>query len=527
MTRSTGTSGSTSLGSCPARFTALRMAARSTTSGTPVKSCRSTRETTNGISSTRSARGCQEARFFTSSSRMRLPSRLRKSDSSTMRRLTGMCATLGNFSRAAESEARRAVFPAARNSFKYGLGMMTFSVRCGSSPKRRVVPQAFRSLPGRAEIEGPTGRSMAPVRVLPLRSPAAALLAASLVGGAARAQQEEPRPWSLDLTVHDVGIGIGNSRHIDGLRLNFRDTAPFKAHGVNATIWIPDKNGAKSEVDGLALGLPATAAGTLRGLAVGFGVAAEKTIDGVAVGVLGAGSGDGVRGILVGGLGAGTGGNVIGIAAAGLGAGASGNVYGLAAGGLGAGAGGRARGIFLGGLGVGAGGGLDGIAVGLVGVGSGGLLRGIAIGGLGVGAGDGARGIVVGGLAVGSGRDIQGIVVGGLAVGSGRDIQGVAIAGLGVGAARIQGLAMALAAGGQEIQGAVIAPAYFHLAEGGRIEGVSISAFNRVLGEQRGLAIGLVNYASRLYGVQIGLVNWADNNPTGLKVLPVANAHFE
>jgi hypothetical protein len=73
----------------------------------------------------------------------------------------------------------------------------------------------------------------------------------------------------------------------------------------------------------------------------------------------------------------------------------------------------------------------------------------------------------------------------------------------------------------------VIAPAYFHLAEGGKVEGVSISAFNRVLGEQRGLAIGLVNYASRLHGVQIGLVNWADNNPTGLKVLPVANAHFE
>jgi len=86
---------------------------------------------------------------------------------------------------------------------------------------------------------------------------------------------------------------------------------------------------------------------------------------------------------------------------------------------------------------------------------------------------------------------------------------------------------VALAAGGQDVQGLVIAPAYFHVAEGGKVEGVSISAFNRVLGEQRGLAIGLVNYASRLRGVQIGLVNWADNNPAGLKVLPVANAHFE
>ena len=81
--------------------------------------------------------------------------------------------------------------------------------------------------------------------------------------------------------------------------------------------------------------------------------------------------------------------------------------------------------------------------------------------------------------------------------------------------------------GGKEVQGVVVAPAYFHLAAGGRLEGVSVSAFNRVLGEQRGLAIGLLNYASRLHGVQIGLVNWADNNPAGLKVLPVANAHFE
>src|SRR4051794_33610895 len=108
-----------------------------------------------------------------------------------------------------------------------------------------------------------------------MRSPAAALLAAALLCGAARAQQEEPRPWSLDFTVHDVGIGIGSSRHIDGLRLNFRDTAPFVAHGVNATLWIPGKGAEKSEVDGLALGLPLTGAGKVRGLALGLGVATE------------------------------------------------------------------------------------------------------------------------------------------------------------------------------------------------------------------------------------------------------------
>jgi len=89
MTRSTGTSGSTSIGSLPSRATAARIAARSTMSGTPVKSCRSTRATTNGTSRVRSAFGCQPASARTSSSITRLPSALRASDSSTIRIETG------------------------------------------------------------------------------------------------------------------------------------------------------------------------------------------------------------------------------------------------------------------------------------------------------------------------------------------------------------------------------------------------------------------------------------------------------
>ena len=50
MTRSTGTSGLIFLGSPPARFMAERMAARSTTAGTPVKSWRRTRAGLKGIS---------------------------------------------------------------------------------------------------------------------------------------------------------------------------------------------------------------------------------------------------------------------------------------------------------------------------------------------------------------------------------------------------------------------------------------------------------------------------------------------
>jgi hypothetical protein len=391
--------------------------------------------------------------------------------------------------------------------------MLSISVCCGiySKPTRRAT--AVSPSVERGEIRAADLRTItAPaVRALPMRSPAAALLVASLLGGSARAAGEEPRPWSLDLTVHDFGIGIGNSRHIDGLRLNFRDTAPFSAHGVNATIWMPSKEAGDSEVDGLALGLPLTGAGRVRGVALGLGAGADKTLDGIGVGILGVGSGGGLRGVHLGGLGAGTGGDVIGIAAGGLGVGAGGSVYGMIVGGLGAGAGGDFTGIGVGGLGVGAGG----------------RLRGIAVGGLGAGAGQGVQGIALGGLGAGSGGDVQGLIAGGLGAGAGGTIQGVAIGGLGVGAPRIQGLAVGLAAGGKEVQGVVVAPAYFHVVENGSFTGLSVSAFNRVLGEQRGLAIGLVNYASRLNGVQIGLVNWADNNPSGLKVLPVANAHFD
>ena len=82
-----------------------------------------------------------------------------------------------------------------------------------------------------------------------------------------------------------------------GLAMYVRDTAPFVAHGVNATVWTPSKEAADSEVDGLALGLPVTGAGRVRGLAIGLGVGATETLDGVSAGVLGLGSGGGLRGV--------------------------------------------------------------------------------------------------------------------------------------------------------------------------------------------------------------------------------------
>jgi len=299
---------------------------------------------------------------------------------------------------------------------------------------------------------------------------------------AARAEEAQPQapadePWSLDLTVHDVGIGIGNSKHIDGLRLNFRDTAPFTVHGVNATVWSPSDRGA-GDVTGLALGIPLTGAGTLRGLGIGFGLGVSKEFDGIGVGILGLGS----SGLL--------------------------------------------RGIFAGGLGVATSRDIDGLALGGLGVGCGGRLRGIVVAGLAAGCGEDVVGIAVGGLGVGAGGDLRGLSLAGVAVGAGGSIEGVAIAAL-VGAPRIRGAVAGLAAGGRDVAGLVVAPAYFDVMPDGRMTGVSVSAFNRIRGEQLGLAIGILNYTSSLHGVQIGLVNWAGNNPSGLKLLPIVNAHLD
>jgi hypothetical protein len=47
-----------------------------------------------------------------------------------------------------------------------------------------------------------------------------------------------------------------------------------------------------------------------------------------------------------------------------------------------------------------------------------------------------------------------------------------------------------------------------------------------VRGRQRGLTIGLFNYATHLSGAQLGLLNYAGNNPRFLRLLPGLNLSF-
>jgi len=280
----------------------------------------------------------------------------------------------------------------------------------------------------------------------------------------------------VKLAIGDFGLGIGDVRRLDGLRLNFRDDRLELVRGINATIWT-QYEGSRGRVEGLALGVPITGAYEIRGIGIGAGVGAER------------------------------------------------DFVGLGMGGIGIGAGGDVRGIALGGIGVGAGGDLEGIMIGGVGAGAGGDIRGILMGGVGAGASGDMTGVGLGGVGLGVGGDLTGVAIGGLGVGAGGEIRGLAIGGVGVGAPAITGVAIGgFGVGGEDVRGLMIAPAYFNVTQGGEFRGFSVSAWNRIQGTQRGLAIGILNVADELHGLQVGVINIARNKRT-FSVLPLFNYH--
>src|SRR3569832_89704 len=90
----------------------------------------------------------------------------------------------------------------------------------------------------------------------------AALCACSAIPVIAAAQ-------SLDLTVNDVGVSIGDSRRVTGLRINFRDRRMEEVNGVNITVWSPYREN-DGVVNGIALGIPMTGARRIRGVGAGI-----------------------------------------------------------------------------------------------------------------------------------------------------------------------------------------------------------------------------------------------------------------
>jgi len=349
---------------------------------------------------------------------------------------------------------------------------------------------------------------------------------------------------SLNIPSSRGGISFGNSKAFTGLRFNYRDRDVEYVNGINVTLWQPHESKQLSQIRGLSLGvlpgggelsgiqlglLGVSAQTNLRGISFGLlGIGGGAVVKGISIGGLGLGGGGIVSGLNIGGLGVGAGGILSGITLAGLGAGSGGDVSGLNLAGLGFGAGGDMRGITMAGFGVGAAENVGGLQLAGFGIGAGGNLTGISMAAFGVGAGGDITGISITGLGVGAGEKIKGITISGLGVGAGNELCGITLAGLGAGSRTLRGLTIAgIAVGGKELKGVQLALGTVRVADDGCMSLFSASAFNHVQGIQSGLSIGLVNYARRLVGLQLGVINIVKDNPKYLRILPLFNAGFK
>jgi len=333
---------------------------------------------------------------------------------------------------------------------------------------------------------------------------------------------------SLDFPASTWGISLGNSSVFTGLRINYRDSQVRSIKGINITLWRPDTTNSDAVIQGVSIGM-LPGGGNLFGLQLGFlGIAADHKVAGLSFALLGVGSGNNVTGITAGGLGLGCGKDLAGLNIAGLGIGAGENLTGITLAGMGVGAGGDLKGITFAGFGAGAGGDVTGVNWAGFGLGAGGRLAGLNLAGFGVGAGEDIYGLTFGGIGVGAGEDLIGFTIGGLGVGAGKKICGITVAGLGIGAGEeISGIAIAgIGIGSKNLKGIQLALGTVRAVDDGQMSIFSASAFNNIQGTQNGLTIGLVNFARRLKGVQIGIINIAKENPKYLRVLPLFNAPF-
>ena len=202
-----------------------------------------------------------------------------------------------------------------------------------------------------------------------------AALLCVVAAGIASAQQPTPpvstpsEPHSLDIAINHVGISIGNSHRLTGIRLNWRDEAVEYVNGINFTLWSPGQN-PRAGVNGLAVGVVAPGAARLNGIVLGgIGIRADQRLTGIGLATFGVLSHGSVGGVTVGGL------AIV----------ADSDVTGLSAGAL---------------------------AV----MSKGGAINGIGVAGVSVIAAGGLRGVAIGGLATVLQRQATGIAVGGLAV---------------------------------------------------------------------------------------------------------------
>ena len=150
-----------------------------------------------------------------------------------------------------------------------------------------------------------------------------ALLCVVAAGVASAQEPAAPLPkatnhHSLDIAINHVGISIGNSQRLTGIRLNWRDEGLEYVNGINFTLWAPGQN-PKGSVNGLALGVVAPGASRLNGIVLGgLGIRAEDRLTGIGLATFAVLSHGSVGGVNVGGLAVVADSNIAGITAGAL-----------------------------------------------------------------------------------------------------------------------------------------------------------------------------------------------------------------
>jgi len=153
---------------------------------------------------------------------------------------------------------------------------------------------------------------------------------------------------------------------------------------------------------------------------------------------------------------------------------------------------------------------MNGLSLSLLNLYSKGNINGLSVSGL-ITQCDILSGLVVSGIAAAGTGGINGLAVGGLIVSSDRsDINGVA-ATLGV------------IYCGNDFNGVAISGIYL---KSKMFRGVSITAYSDSY-KMFGLSVALFNRTRELHGLQLGLLNYAGNNPKGLRYLPLVNMHLK
>lgn len=346
---------------------------------------------------------------------------------------------------------------------------------------------------------------------------------------------EDPPAYTLfvsmvrqDVRPETGGVSAAPTTGVNGIRVRFRDRGFERLNGIKVTLWRPrHAESMTGWVNGLTVGVPFGGAHHVRGIGVGvIGIDGRATFRGIGVGGIGLAAGR-YTGLGVAGLGLLIRERFTGIGVSGLGAGGGGSLRGVMVGGLGHGVSGSISGVQVGGLGVLGFGSVRGISVGGVGVASWEEhVYGIQVAGVGVGARGNVAGITVGPVGVLSGGTITGLTAAGVFGRAGERMRGVQAAGAGLLGAQMQGITAAPVVVGGDDLGLIAAPAYYRGGDDGELTGLSISAFNHVRGDQRGVTIGLFNYAQNLSGIQIGALNYAANNPPFLRLLPGLNLNL-